>query len=165
MFSARDMLLRFQQPRPELNSARTRSPFGRSTGFRNLPGRAEDNWLSSAFSEMVNTELAAGGELRMVPGEDVARARGELPLNDEDSLSKSTLQRLRVNPGADVVIMAHTCCFRVTPSGGSLDVRVQDTAGGTSCGGICIGRGERPFQLGLGLGWEIASKSWRGCTV
>src|SRR5690242_9521117 len=40
-------------------------------GFRNLPGRAEDNWLSSAIAEMLNTELAGGGELRMVSGEDV----------------------------------------------------------------------------------------------
>jgi DNA-binding winged helix-turn-helix (wHTH) protein/tetratricopeptide (TPR) repeat protein len=100
-------------------------------GFRNLPGRTEDNWLSSAFSEMVNTELAAGGELRMVPGEDVARAKGELPLSDEDSLSKSTLQRLRVNPGADVVIMGS---YMMLPSDPKrrirLDVRVQDTADG-----------------------------------
>ncbi|MBZ5653174.1 MAG: winged helix-turn-helix domain-containing protein, partial [Acidobacteriia bacterium] len=100
-------------------------------GFRNLPGRPEDNWLSSAFSEMVNTELAAGGELRMVPGEDVARAKSELPLSDEDSLSKSTLQRLRVNPGADVVIMGS---YMMLPSDPKrrirLDVRVQDTADG-----------------------------------
>ena len=74
-------------------------------GFRNLPGRTEDNWLSSAFCEMLNTELAAGGELRMVSGEDVARAKSELPLSDEDSLGKSTLQRLRTNPGADVVVV------------------------------------------------------------
>src|SRR5690242_140259 len=47
-------------------------------GFRNLPGRVEDDWLSSAFCEMLNTELAAGGQLRMVSGEDVARARSEL---------------------------------------------------------------------------------------
>src|SRR4029077_11382003 len=74
-------------------------------GFRNLPGRPEDNWLSSAVCEMLNTELAAGGELRLVPGEDVARAKSELPLREEDSLSKSTLQRLRTNPGADVVVV------------------------------------------------------------
>ncbi len=100
-------------------------------GFRNLPGRTEDNWLSSAFSEMVNTELAAGGELRMIPGEDVARAKGEFPLSDEDSLSKSTLQRWRVNPGADVVIMGS---YMMLPSDPKrrirLDVRVQDTADG-----------------------------------
>jgi DNA-binding winged helix-turn-helix (wHTH) protein len=60
-------------------------------GFRNLPGRAEDNWLSPAFSEMLATELAANGALRMLPGEDVARAKHDLPLADEDSLAKPTL--------------------------------------------------------------------------
>jgi DNA-binding winged helix-turn-helix (wHTH) protein/tetratricopeptide (TPR) repeat protein len=100
-------------------------------GFRNLPGRTEDNWLSSAFSEMLNTELGAGGELRMVPGEDVARAKGELPLSDEDSLSKSTLQRLRVNPGADVVVVGAYMLLPGDPKRKiRLDVRIQDTADG-----------------------------------
>ena len=74
-------------------------------GFRNLTGRPEDNWLSTAFTEMLNTELAAGGGLRIVPGEDVARAKRELPLADEDSLAKATLERLRTNPGANVVVL------------------------------------------------------------
>jgi len=100
-------------------------------GFRNLPGRTEDSWLSSAFSEMLNTELAAGGDLRMVPGEDVARVQNELPLSGEDSLSKSTLQRFRTNPGADVVILGS---YMMLPNDAQrkirLDVRLQDTAGG-----------------------------------
>ena len=68
-------------------------------GFRNLAGRPNDNWLSTAFTEMLSTELAAGGSLRLVPGEDVARAKRELPLADEDTLAKSTLERLRDKPG------------------------------------------------------------------
>src|SRR5579872_6897119 len=100
-------------------------------GFRNLPGRAEDNWLSPAFSEMLNTELAGGGELRMVSGEDVARAKSELPLADEDSLAPSTLQRLRQDPGADVVVVGS---YTPLPEKGDrrirLDLRVQDTASG-----------------------------------
>ena len=100
-------------------------------GFRNLPGHPEDNWLSPAFAEMLNTELAANGTLRMVPGEDVARVKRELPLPDEDSLAKGTLQRLRINPGADVVVLGS-----YTPLSGNgdkrirLDVRVQDTVRG-----------------------------------
>ena len=74
-------------------------------GFRNLAGRPDDNWLSTAFTEMLSTELAAGGSLRLVPGEDVARAKRELPLADEDTLARSTLERLRTNPGADVVVL------------------------------------------------------------
>ena len=99
--------------------------------FRNLPGRPEDNWLSSAFSEMLNTELGAGGELRMVSGEDVAGVENELPLSREDSLSKSTLQRLRINPGADVVVLGSYMTLE-DKAGRKirLDVRLQDTAGG-----------------------------------
>jgi eukaryotic-like serine/threonine-protein kinase len=100
-------------------------------GFRNLPGHPEDNWLSPAFAEMLNTELAANGALRMVSGEDIARVKRELPLPDEDSLAKATLERLRINPGADVVVLGS-----YTPLSGNgdkrirLDVRVQDTARG-----------------------------------
>jgi eukaryotic-like serine/threonine-protein kinase len=100
-------------------------------GFRNLPAHTEDNWLSPAFSEMLTTELASDGALRMVPGEDVARVKRELPLADEDSLAKATLERLRISSGADVVILGS---YTALPSNGDrrirLDVRVQDTVRG-----------------------------------
>ena len=100
-------------------------------GFRNLPNRPEDNWLSPAFSEMLNTELAAGGSLRMISGEDVARAKRELPLTDEDSLAQSTLERLRTNPGADMVVLGS---YTLLPRNGQnvirLDIRLQDTLRG-----------------------------------
>ena len=100
-------------------------------GFRNLPERPEDNWLSPAFAEMLSTDLAAGGELRMVSGEDVARAKSELPLSDEDTLAKSTLQRLRIDPGADVIVVGS---YTVLANGGArdirLDLRLQDTGSG-----------------------------------
>jgi DNA-binding winged helix-turn-helix (wHTH) protein/tetratricopeptide (TPR) repeat protein len=100
-------------------------------GFRNLPGRAEDNWLSSAFAEMLNTELATGGRLRLVSGEDVAQAKRDLPLTDEDSLARTTLARLRTNPGADVVVLGS---YTLIPGDGGkrirMDVRLQDTARG-----------------------------------
>ena len=35
----------------------------------------------------------------MISGEDVARAKRELPLTDEDSLAQATLERLRKIPG------------------------------------------------------------------
>jgi len=100
-------------------------------GFRNLPGRPEDAWLSSALTEMLNTELAAGGGLRLVSGEDVARAKRELPLADQDTLAKATLLRLRRNPGADMVVLG---AYTPMPGNGEnrirLDVRLQDTATG-----------------------------------
>ena len=126
-------------------------------GFRNLPGRAEDNWLSSAVCEMLNTELAAGGELRMVPGEDVARASSELPLSGEDSLGKSTLQRLRNNPGADVVVVGS---YTMLPSGPKrrirLDVRLQDTDDGETIAEEAVSGDESDlFNLVADLGGKL----------
>jgi DNA-binding winged helix-turn-helix (wHTH) protein/TolB-like protein len=118
-------------------------------GFRNLPGRPEDNWLSPAFAEMLSTELAADRALRMVSGEDVARAKRELPLTDEDSLAKETLERLHTNPGADIVVLGS---YTPVPGKGErrirLDVRLQDTEHGeTIAEGAFVGNEDNLFEL------------------
>jgi DNA-binding winged helix-turn-helix (wHTH) protein/tetratricopeptide (TPR) repeat protein len=122
-------------------------------GFRNLPGHPEDNWLSPAFAEMVNTELASDGVLRMVPGEDVARVKRELPLADEDSLAKATLERLHINSGADVVVLGS---YTALPGNGDrrirLDVRVQDTVRGETIA-------ERSFTGSEGNLFELATQA------
>ena len=126
-------------------------------GFRNLPGRPEDGWLSAAVCEMLNTELAAGGELRMVSGEDVAHAKSELPLSDEDSLGKSTLQRLRTNPGADVVVVGSYTMVPADPQRRiRLDVRLQDTAGGETIAEDSVSGDENDlFNLVSDLGGKL----------
>ena len=126
-------------------------------GFRNLAGRPNDNWLSTAFTEMLSTELAAGGSLRLVPGEDVARAKRELPLADEDTLAKSTLERLRTNPGADVVVLgAYTLLPGKDENRIRLDVRVQDTAGGETIAEQALtGSEDKLFELAAQAGAEL----------
>lgn len=82
---------------------------------------------------MLSTELAAGGKLRLVSGEDVARVKRELSLTAEDSLAKPTLERLRINPGADIIVLG---AYTLLPTKGKkrirLDVRLQDTADGAT---------------------------------
>ncbi|HEX4032070.1 MAG TPA: tetratricopeptide repeat protein [Terracidiphilus sp.] len=98
-------------------------------GFRNVAGEPEQNWLSTAFTEMLNTELAANGDLRLVSGEDVANVKHDLSLPAGDTLAKNTLARLRSNLGADVVV---TGSYTLLSDGGKnrlrLDIRAQDTA-------------------------------------
>jgi DNA-binding winged helix-turn-helix (wHTH) protein len=48
-------------------------------GFRNLSGRQDTKWFSGALAEMLNTELAAGEHLRIIPGEQIARASRDVP--------------------------------------------------------------------------------------
>ncbi len=100
-------------------------------GFRNLPGRPEEDWLGTALKEMLSTELAAGGSLRIVPEDDVVRAMRDLRISDADSFSQATLQSLRVNPGADIVVVgSYTPVEEKDQKRIRLDVRIQDTASG-----------------------------------
>jgi DNA-binding winged helix-turn-helix (wHTH) protein/tetratricopeptide (TPR) repeat protein len=126
-------------------------------GFRNLAGNPADDWLSTAFTEMLSTELAAGGGLRLVPGEDVARAKRELPLADEDTLARATLDRLRTNPGADVVVLgAYTLLQGKTGNRIRLDVRVQDTAAGeTITEEALTGTEDKLFELAAHAGVDL----------
>ena len=43
-------------------------------GLRNLTGSEQDRWLSTALTEMLSTELAGNDHLRVISGEEVARA-------------------------------------------------------------------------------------------
>jgi eukaryotic-like serine/threonine-protein kinase len=126
-------------------------------GFRNLPGRQEDDWLSQAFAEMLGTELAAGGKFRLVSDEDVARVKRELPLGNEESLSKSTLQRLHTNPGADIVVLgSYTPMTRKDGNRVRLDLRVQDTASGeTILEDAVVGNERDIFELASRAGADL----------
>jgi tetratricopeptide (TPR) repeat protein len=103
-------------------------------GFKNLAG-PETSWLSTAVAEMLRTEIAAGEALRTVPGEAVGRAKVDLALAEADSLPPETLALVRRNLGADLVVLGS---YLVLGEGADaklrLDLRVQDTAGGTVVG-------------------------------
>jgi len=100
-------------------------------GFRNLPGRPQDDWLGAALGEMLGTELAAGGSLRIVSEDDVARAKRDLRIADADSLSQTTLENLRMNSGADIVVLgSYTPIEEKDQKRIRFDVRMQDTVSG-----------------------------------
>lgn len=98
-------------------------------GFVNLDGNQNNAWLSTAFSEMLSTELSEGGRLRLVSGEEIAHARPAVPL--PESLSTETLQRLRQQLGADLIVLGS---YTILPQARSrtirLDLRLQDARNG-----------------------------------
>jgi serine/threonine protein kinase/tetratricopeptide (TPR) repeat protein len=101
-------------------------------GFKDLSGQPGTAWLSSALSEMLSSELAAGGGLRVVAGENVARAKVELGLGAAESLAADTLGRVRTLLGSDAVVLGSYVALGGSESQpGSrqirLDVRLQDT--------------------------------------
>jgi serine/threonine protein kinase/tetratricopeptide (TPR) repeat protein len=103
-------------------------------GFKNLSGRPEQAWLSTALSEMLTTELAAGDNLLTVPGESVATMKINLSLTEADSYGAETLSKIRANLKADDVVVGS-----YLPLGKGqirLDLRVQDAVHGETLASV-----------------------------
>jgi tetratricopeptide (TPR) repeat protein/TolB-like protein len=99
-------------------------------GFRNLSTKPDQNWIATALAEMVGTELAAGQQLRIISGDDVAHMRRDFSLDTTGSYGPSTLKRIQQNLGADMVVQGS---YLVSAGGGlRIDWQLQETnAGGT----------------------------------
>lgn len=128
---------------PSISSSTGVSPAARRSiavlGFRNLSGRPEEGWLSTALAEMLSTELVAGEKLRLVSGEDIARTKLELPLVDTDSLSRNTLSRLHENLDSDLIVLgSYTAVGEKPATRIRLDLRLQDTAAGDTIADIAV---------------------------
>lgn len=117
------------------------SPAGRRSvavlGFRNLSGRPEADWLSTALSEMLTTELGAGEKVRTIAGENVARMKTDLSLPNEESYGRETLGQIRRILDSDYVVLGSYFDLG-QQSGGKvrLDVRVQDARQGETIASV-----------------------------
>jgi DNA-binding winged helix-turn-helix (wHTH) protein/tetratricopeptide (TPR) repeat protein/TolB-like protein len=73
--------------------------------FKSLSPSADNRWMETAFAEMLTTELAAGGKLRVIPGERVSQSLRSLALRDPGSLDPEDLGHLRDTLGADMLVI------------------------------------------------------------
>jgi eukaryotic-like serine/threonine-protein kinase len=119
--AARSLRIPFQEITPRRSVA--------VLGFKDLSGGEGTGWLSPAIAEMLSTELAAGGRLRVVAGENVVRAKADLGLGETDTLARQTLARLRSVLGTDAVILGSYVALE-GPEGRRirLDVRLLETS-------------------------------------
>lgn len=133
-------------------------------GFQNLTKRPEDAWLSTALSEMLSTELAAGEQLRMVPGEDVARLRTDMPLSDSDTLSRDTLSRMHKSLNADYVVLGSFTALGVKRGNRiRLDLRLQDAVAGETIASVAdTGKESDLFELISQAGAQLRQKLGAG---
>ena len=129
-------------------------------GFRNLSGRPEEGWLSTAIAEMLSTELVAGEKLRLVSGEDVARTKLDLPLADTDSLSRNTLARLHQDLDSDLIVLgSYTALVGQPDTRIRLDVRLQDTSAGETIADVAVVGSEADlFDMVSQAGSELREK-------
>ncbi len=73
--------------------------------FRNLSGKPDQDWISTALGEMLSTELASGEQLRVIPDEDIAHMKLDLALPGAGSYGRDTLAKIRNNLSTDVVAL------------------------------------------------------------
>lgn len=96
-------------------------------GFENVTGDPETAWISTALSDFLTTELAAGGAVRTIPSESVVHARAEIGIDRVTTLGSETLGRLRGLLATDLVVLGS---YAVLGDGEEmtirLDSRVQD---------------------------------------
>jgi eukaryotic-like serine/threonine-protein kinase len=153
---ARDRLLRRSSPAgspPLVKSRRSLAVLG----FKNLSGKPDQAWMSTALAEMLTTEMAAGGQLRAISGEDVVRMKIDLALGDDDSFGKETLSRIRNHLGSDLVILGSYLALG-KDAGGKIrfDLRLQDTmAGETVASASATGTENELIDLISRLGAEV----------
>jgi len=124
------------EPPPSLLHVRMR-PSVAILGFKNLSGRPDTAWISTALSEMLTAELAAGEQLRAVPDETVARMKIDLGLTDVESLPPDALPRVRKNLASDFIILGSYLDLGEERGGQiRLDLRLEDTAKGETVAAV-----------------------------
>jgi len=135
-------------------------------GFKNQTGSAESEWVSTALAEMFGTELAAGQRVRIIPGEDVYRARVDLPIQsvDMDSLAPNTLKRLHDRLDADYVLLGS---YALVGEGQArrvrVDLRLQDASDGGTIDALSkTGTETDLFDLVSQAGMELRRKLGEG---
>jgi DNA-binding winged helix-turn-helix (wHTH) protein/tetratricopeptide (TPR) repeat protein/TolB-like protein len=126
-------------------------------GFRSLSGEPGSAWLAPALAEMLTTELSAGGRVRVVSGETVARARKTL---DAEALDAETLRRLHSILGCDLLV---TGSYRLPPGRPNgqirLDVLVLRLPGGETAASLTeAGTGPGLFELVGRTGSELRER-------
>jgi tetratricopeptide (TPR) repeat protein/tRNA A-37 threonylcarbamoyl transferase component Bud32 len=125
-------------------------------GFKNLSGQPAVAWLSTALAEMLTTELAAGEQLRTIPGENVARMKSDLALADADSFASDTLTRINTSLGTDIVVFGS---YAVIGDAIRFDVRMQDARAGDTIAAVAeTGREEQLFEIVSRIGSRLRDR-------
>jgi DNA-binding winged helix-turn-helix (wHTH) protein/tetratricopeptide (TPR) repeat protein/TolB-like protein len=129
-------------------------------GLKNLSGKPDEAWLSTALSEMLATELAAGEQMRAVPGEKVAQAKIDLGLADADGYKPETLARIRANLGSDVVLLgSYTALGQKSNGRIRVDLRLQEAATGETIAEVATTGSETElFDLVSRAGVQLRGK-------
>jgi tetratricopeptide (TPR) repeat protein len=85
-------------------AASERRPSVAVLGLQDPSADLSQQWLGAALTEMLTTELVAGGKFRVVSSESTARARHSLGGGERESLGQAYVERLHALLGVDLAV-------------------------------------------------------------
>jgi eukaryotic-like serine/threonine-protein kinase len=91
-------------------------------GFKNLSNQPDEEWIATALTDWLTTQLAAGGQLRLIAPEHTARMKLELSLGDVNTLSADNLARVANDLSTDIVLVGS---YAVLPGSSATQVRLD----------------------------------------
>ena len=132
-------------------------------GFRNLSADRKEDWLSTALSEMLITELSAGSRVRMVSGEEIARMKQTLSVPYVQNLSGDSLQQIQERLGADLVVFGSFLSLREAGANTlRIDLRVMNATSGETMASMAeVGQEDDLFSIVSRIGSRLrGSLGW-----
>lgn len=129
-------------------------------GFTNLNRDARESWIDPALSQWINTELASGGRIRIIPKEAIDQIRSQLGLQDDPGrLSAENLRKIKTNLDPDLVVTgSYVSLGDERISRLRLDLQVRDASSGEILHTVSV-TGTKPevSELALQAGDQLRS--------
>lgn len=125
----------------------------------NLSGKAEYSWFAIALAESINTELVAGGQLRMITGPAVTEIVKGATMPAGATLPRKLLDDLGRSLGSDLVLSGS---YRHDNGRVRVDLRLDDIATGATVASVglddsedklldLVAKANHELRTGLGL--------------
>jgi tetratricopeptide (TPR) repeat protein/class 3 adenylate cyclase/TolB-like protein len=125
-------------------------------GFKNITQRKEDDWISDTLSEQLPTELAAGEKVRIVPTEQIERAKNDLPVAHLESVGSDVFSALRKRFDSDLIVVGS---FVNVDGEIRVDIRAQDATTRETVASVAeTGRPEEIVSLVTRAGVDLREK-------
>ncbi len=126
-------------------------------GFESLAPQPEGQWLTTALTETLVTELSAGGELRLIPGETIARMSQQFAPDKENGPQLAAASRLGEILNTDFVVDGtYQLVRRARDRQLRLEVRLRETDSGETLAEIeRTGSEMRFFELVSAIASEL----------
>jgi len=124
--------------------------------MKNLSGKDEYAWFATALSEAINSDLGAGGQLRVVSGAAVAQIQQDLSTQPGVGLSRKQLDEIGKGLGCDLILTGN---YLHTNGRIRVDVRLEDISTGTAIANFTVNEAEnRLVDLVTTTGRELRSR-------